>query len=113
MRRYKALARRQRLKAKRRTASEFRRIYGSKDRVLAIKALACYACGGWPAENAHTENGGTGRKAGWETIVDLCRSCHRTGKHSLHNLGSVELFDARWGTSLRERAAFLAEFLKP
>ncbi len=92
-----------------RRASEFIRCYGSKARVEAIKALACWACQNEMAENAHTQNGGTGRKAGWETIVDLGRNCHRR----LHALGSVELFDAEFGTDLRARAAFLAEFLDP
>lgn len=101
------------IKPKKRKPSEFARIYGSKRRVEAIKALACHACHREPAENAHIESGGMGRKADWTKIVDLGRKCHRTGKKSLHNLGSVEAFDREHGTRLRERAAFLAEFLKP
>src|SRR5262245_56204301 len=92
-----------------RRQSEFVRCYGSKERVAAIRALSCYGCFKEPAENAHIENGGMGRKAGWETIVDLGRKCHRR----LHELGSVELFDAEKGTDLRARAAFLTQALRP
>lgn len=91
-----------------RKAKEFRRCYGSQERVEKIKALPCHNCGKRHAENAHTEGGGTGRKAGWRTVADLCSVCHRTGKDSLHNLGSVERFDAVHGTRLRERAQQLA-----
>ena len=101
------------IKHKARKPSEFARIYGSRERVGAIKALRCYACGKESAENAHTGSGGMGRKAGWETIVNLGPNCHTLGKFSLHKLGSVELFDAHHGTDLRARAAFLAEYLKP
>ena len=102
--------RRTALKARneRRRASEFARAYGSEARVMAIKALACYACvKGWPSENAHLGNGGMGRKADWTEIVNLCADCHR----ELHALGSVERFDAKHGTDLRERARFLAEYI--
>ncbi len=91
--------------------SEWARIYGSKERVEAIKTLVCYACGKERAENAHTENGGTGRKAGWETIADLGPNCHTLAQDSLHRLGSVEAFDRVHGTDLRARAAFLAALL--
>ena len=96
-----------------RRQSEFARCYGSKERVQAIKALPCWNCRKRHAENAHTESGGTGRKAGWETVVDLCGVCHRTGSSSLHNLGSVDAFDREHGTDLRARAQWLAENLPP
>ena len=97
------------MRRKPRSAAEFRRIYGSKARVVAIHALACHACGMESAECVHLENGGMGRKAGWQTVVDLGHRCHMR----LHSLGSVDLFDAEHGTDLRARAAFLAEFLSP
>lgn len=94
-----------------RRASEFRRCYGSRDRVMAIKALACYVCGRAPSENAHLPSrSGMGRKGDWTEIVDLCHACHR----ELHDCGSVEAFEAKHeGINLRERAAFLADFLRP
>jgi len=65
------------IKRKKRPAGEFARIYGSKARVAWIKALGCVICGAVPADNAHTVGGGTGYKAGYETIVPLCREHHR------------------------------------
>jgi hypothetical protein len=103
------------IKPKKRKPSEFARIYGSRERVQAIKALRCEACWKYrgPSENAHIKTGGTGRKADFAFIVPLCRGHHRTDTDSLHNLGSVEAFDAKHGTNLKARAAFLAEFLRP
>jgi hypothetical protein len=65
-----------RIKPKKRSAAEFTRIYGSKARVAWIKAQPCLVCHRSPCDNAHTVTGGTGRKAGFETIVPLCRRCH-------------------------------------
>lgn len=74
---------RSRIKPKKRKPSEFARIYGSKKRVEWIKSLRCSSCGvvGY-SQNAHTENGGMGRKADHTTIVPLCgphdglQGCH-------------------------------------
>jgi len=62
---------------RKRRPSEFARIYGSKARVAWVKALGCVICGAVPSDNAHTAGGGTGYKAGYETIVPLCREHHR------------------------------------
>lgn len=71
--------------AKRRE-SEFARCYGSKARVAWIKSMPCIACSGLhplfgmtagPSDNAHTAHDGMGRKAGYDTIVPLCRNHHR------------------------------------
>jgi hypothetical protein len=66
------------IRKKKRSASEFARIYGSKERVLFIKSLPCVManwvgqqCEG-VTENAHTEIEGMGRKAGYLTIVPAC-----------------------------------------
>ena len=96
-----------------RRQSEFARCYGSRERVRAIKKNPCCNCGRRPSENAHTEGGGAGRKAGWETVADLCGACHRTAKKSLHNLGSAAAFKREHGTDLIARARWLAENLKP
>jgi len=60
-----------------RKASEWSRIYGSKARVAWVKSLGCLICGNVPSDNCHTEGGGVGRKAGYETIIPLCRSHHQ------------------------------------
>jgi hypothetical protein len=64
---------------RKRSASEFARIYGSKARVAWVKSLPCVvgngSCAG-PTENAHTTTGGMGRKAEAGTIVPLCRWHH-------------------------------------
>lgn len=65
------------IKAKPRPASETRRIYGSKARVAWVKSLPCAGCNRGPCINAHTESGGTGRKADHTTIIPLCERCHR------------------------------------
>lgn len=92
-----------------RRASEFRRCYGSKARVEAIKTLACYGCYKELAENAHLPSrSGMSRKGDWDQIVDLGPKCHRR----LHELGgNVDAFDREFGTDLRARAKFLAELL--
>jgi len=68
-----------------RKPSEFARIYGSKERVEWVRRLRCVYCemiygeGSYDdaeSYNAHTENGGTGYKAGYKTIVPLCGSHH-------------------------------------
>lgn len=71
------------IRRKARTPSEFARIYGSKKRVAMVKGMACCArylvgptCSRGPSENAHTETGGMGYKAGYETIVPLCATHH-------------------------------------
>jgi hypothetical protein len=70
-----------------RKASEFARCYGSRARVQFVKALPCCYCNALSTllgdvtkgrcDNAHTENGGMGRKAGYATIVPLCRNHHK------------------------------------
>ena len=64
-------------KAKKRTASDFARVYGSKARVAWVVAQPCLVCKGGPCENAHIKSGGVGRKADYTQIVPLCQKCHR------------------------------------
>lgn len=101
-----------RMRPKKRSASEYARIYGSRERVERIKAMPCTVpgCVRRPSENAHIENGGMGRKAGWETVLPLCHQHH----HQLDDvLGSVELFDRTYLTDLRATAARLAVEVTP
>ena len=60
-----------------RKPSETRRIYGPPARRAWVKSLPCIVCGHVPSENAHTENGGMGRKADYDTIAPMCRTHHR------------------------------------
>jgi len=89
-----------------RKARDFERTYLSVERVVFVRyALTCavaYCCG--LPECAHLSGEGTGRKGHYTRIVPLCRRHHRTATDSLHNLGSVEAFDARHGTDLEASA---------
>lgn len=111
------LQRKKRIKAKRKSAKErdayIARVYGSRERLLAIKAMPCAVpgCTNRPCDNHHIENGGTGRKAGFDKIVPLCSAEHHDLYHN--ECGSPEAFDARFGTDLRALAAKLAEEMKP
>ncbi len=92
---------------RKRRVSEFVRCYGGKARVRFVRALPCAACGVHdPAgcDNAHTENGGAGRKGDAETIISLCRRCHT--KH--HQSGWMAIGMTEEG---RRRAAALTQEL--
>ena len=110
----KQLNRSKRMKRKnaRRSAKEFRRAYGSQERVQAVQAMSCVVCKRLPSENAHLENGGMGRKADKELVVNLCSGCHTDDDLSLHRLGSVALFDRTHGTDLYAAAARVASELE-
>lgn len=72
---------------KKRTPSEFERIYGSRARVRWVKSLPCVYCAmlnpllglatAGRSHNAHTVTGGMGRKADADTICPLCPAHHR------------------------------------
>lgn len=98
-RRRKPLAKRN---AKRRT-SEFARCYGSRARVAWVKAQPCVVgslgCDG-PSQNAHTANGGMGRKADADTIVPMC-----DGHHRLLHCWGVETFSRSYALDLPALAA--------
>ena len=72
------------MKRKKRSASEFARIYGSRERVEWVKTLPCavascgLSCGPCDGEihNAHTVSGGKGRKADAATVAPLCAKHH-------------------------------------
>jgi hypothetical protein len=67
-----------------RRAKSFARTYGSKERCDWISSLPCAWCVlrglvriSRPSDNAHSEGGGgMGMKAGYATIVPLCRRHH-------------------------------------
>lgn len=88
-----------------RSDGEFRRVYGSEDRVLAVAGMACVGCGARGAcENHHVKNGGMGRKADACWIVPLCAVCHER----LHRQGA-----SAFGGVDFERAARAVEAQHP
>lgn len=96
-----------RIKPKKRKPSEFARIYGSPARVRFVARLGCVVCGRTPAENAHTESGGMGRKADADTIVPLCGFHHR----ELHFWGADTFADC-YEVNLRLEALATDELWK-
>lgn len=101
-----------RKKNHKRRAKEFTRCYGSEERVTQIKALPCAVpgCSRQPSDNAHVCNGGMGRKADWEWVVNLCRH-HHTLLDDYY--GSVAAFNEAYGVNLYELAEKLAREIKP
>ena len=86
---------------RKRKASEFARCYHSRERVRFVKGLGCLICVAVGAEayvasvgrcdNAHTETDGMGRKAGYDTIVPLCREHHRRYDEHRHPCDKPEV----------------------
>ena len=68
-----------------RSREETQRVYGGPERIEWLKAQPCVVmgCGRGPCEVAHTQNGGTGRKADACHTVSLCPAHHR----ELHAIG--------------------------
>ncbi len=82
-----------------RKASEFARCYGSKDRVEFVRSLRCIVCavfgGPWVySDNAHTENGGAGRKGPFTSIIPLCRRHHQGYDQHVYPLSVGALRDS-------------------
>lgn len=105
-------------KQKSRKASEFARIYGSKERVTWVKQQPCVvAKNGYVAcygiiHNHHVKNGGQGRKADARFIVPLCER-HHTGLHvcgrqTFESLTNVHLETAAASTELAWQARVMA-----
>lgn len=96
-------------KAWKRKPESFARIYGSVQRAKTMRERPCDICGrvateNEPNQNVHTAGGGTGRKAGWETVITGCEGCHR----AIHWIGSIEKASEVLGMDLRAIAARLA-----
>ena len=83
-----------------RAASEFTRTYHSEERVMWVQSLPCVVqpCS-HPSENVHVEGDGAGRRAGYESVVPMCRSHHR----ELHRVGVTE-FEGTFYVALAEMA---------
>lgn len=91
----KPLRRTGRIKPKKRSAAEFQRIYGSKERVAWIQAQPSVVSLKCPCENVHVIGGGMARKADYKWIVPLTAEEHR----ELHQIGKPA-FEAKWGVDL-------------
>lgn len=92
-----------------RKASEFRRCYGSRERVLFVKGLPCSACGGAGySENAHVPpkgEAGTGYKADYRFIAPLCLITVSIGCHALLHNNGRHWFEKYWDIDLEKCAA--------
>lgn len=82
-----------------RAAARFARTFHSEARVRFVQSLPCVACRRAPSVNAHTETGGTSRRADYTTIVPACDPHHR----EMH--GGIASFATRYGLDLRALAA--------
>ena len=85
---------------------EWKRVYGSRERVEWVCSRRCDVCGRaptwqYPSHNAHVVSGGTGRKAGYGWIISACGTpggCHHEmdhgiGKRALERKYQVQLGD--------------------
>lgn len=94
-----------RVNAKRK-ASEFERAYHSHERVGFVQGMECVGCRSrgvrqmTRSANAHTANGGMGRKAAYEYIIPLCHECHTLQ----HQIGAGS-FAIRFNIDLKTCAA--------
>ena len=91
-----------RKRQKERKARAFARAYHSEERVVWVKQLNCVVCGRTPCDNAHTETGGTGRKAGYKTIVPLCSGVG--GHHNELHATGIRTFEDKYTINLRGKA---------
>lgn len=88
---------------RRRKASEFKRAYGSKERVEFVQALPCVGCTrrfAGLSVNHHIETGGAGRKADATLIVPVCCECH----DEIHQHGRA-YYELKHGVELGVQAA--------
>lgn len=94
-------------KTRTRKASEFARVYGSRERAAWVAAQPCIICGLSPVDgcdNAHTPTrSGMGKKGPYTAIIPLCRHCH-TRQH-MQGWAAIGLGDA----DARALAAYFTE----
>jgi hypothetical protein len=101
-----------RARNQKRHSREWRRAYGSVERVEFVKGLPCVACGivGY-SDNAHVESGGTARKADADKIAPLCGRAveeaflDRVGCHTAFHALGREWIEARYSLDLQQCAA--------
>jgi hypothetical protein len=80
----------------------WRRAFGSDERVAWVKRQRCVAHGGCKGEmeNSHVVGGGMGRRADAKHIVPMCQHHHR----QFHSHGRP-WFERYYGVDLEQRAA--------
>lgn len=88
-----------RIKPKKRSADEFKRVYGSAERVAWIKTLPCVGCRNTSHDGHHIAGDGIGRKEHHSLIVPVCRTCHQY----IHNHGA-RAFESMYRVSLATAA---------
>ena len=90
---------------------EWARAYHSKERVEVVKVMGCAICG-WdtthsrpgqshPIENAHITNGGCGRKADYDQVVNLCWVHHDEFDGGQGNRSARNTILTPWNVRLR------------
>lgn len=91
------------------TGREWKRVFGSPERVRWVQSQDCLFCGATPCDNAHVTNGGMGRKAGYEYIIPACTK-NRDGCHweMDHGMGKKAM-ERKYGLNLREEARRIEE----
>lgn len=105
-RRPRAVTKEAKRRKRQRRDREWLRAYGSIERVKAVKAMQCLVPGCTTrAVNAHTKNGGMGRKADAKWITRICKAHHTDGNDSMHWLGSAEAFNRHHNVDVFEGAA--------
>lgn len=82
-----------------RKAAEWKRVYGSEERVEWISRQPSVVSGKTPCQNAHIKSGGMGRKADSCWIVALTAEEHA----EIHNQG-IRSFEAKYGIDLTAAA---------
>lgn len=99
-----------RIKARRKSARErddyIAKVYGSRERLFAVKAMPCSVpgCDHRPSENHHLHAGRDGRI--WQNVVPLCFE-HHLAYHS--RAGSPGYFETLYRVDLEAVARRLAE----
>lgn len=98
-----------RIKAKKPSAAEQERKYGSESHRAWMKRQPCVICGRTPSDAAHITNGGIGRKDSWARTLPLCsdypdQGCIKLGHHSEYDAGKKS-FVAKYAVDLPALAA--------
>jgi hypothetical protein len=83
------------------TGKEWKRVYGSEERVLWVRRQPCVFCHEGPCDNAHITNGGLGRKADYKYIVPACHRCHTELDHGIGKKGMERKYNVSLGELAR------------
>lgn len=92
-----------------RSLANWKRAYGSEERVQMISRMPCLLCGSTPSQNAHVETGGKGRKADASTVIPLCAACHM--EHHTQGFVTMKIGDEAGRVIPKEELLACAAFL--